>query len=358
MFCQVLLDRQPEAQQGAFLAAITAKGATPEEIAGSWEAIYEVDTTKVSPRVSGYLVENCGTGMDTLQTFNISTAASVVGAAAGINMAKHGARAITSCCGTIDILETLGVDVECDVEVVQKSIENAGIGIFNGMSPKVHPGGLGRILSKIRFGTILNIAGSLANPARPRYAVRGVYSKDLVVPIANSMREIGYLRAMVVHGLSKKGDKGMDEISPSGKTFVAELSEDGGISQYEFTPEDFGVEPIDEEFLVPSDDRTTEAIEFLRVIGGEERGPKEDVVCMNAAPILYIAGKVLNLREGFMVSREIVRSGKALDKLGHWVREQNSDPRSGEDTFRRMIEKANLGLKLGTLADSVPLMRA
>lgn len=155
-FSQILSNRQTDMQQGAFLAALTAKGATPEEIAGGWEAIYHLDTVKVELVTDQPLVDNCGTGMDTFKTFNISTAASIIAAAGGIRMAKHGSRALTSFCGTIDIIEELGVDVECDVDIVKQSIENAGIGIFNGMSSKVHPMALGRILSQISFGTVLN----------------------------------------------------------------------------------------------------------------------------------------------------------------------------------------------------------
>ena len=138
-FHPILLNEQPDLQQGAFLAAITAKGPTPEEIAGIWEAIYEVDTVKVRPEVSGPLVENCGTGMDSIKTFNVSTAAALVAASDGVFIARHGARAITSRCGTVDLLESLGIDMECDAAVVKRSIEKAGIGIFNGMSQKVHP---------------------------------------------------------------------------------------------------------------------------------------------------------------------------------------------------------------------------
>jgi anthranilate phosphoribosyltransferase len=337
MFQQVLLDRQPDTQQGAFLAAITAKGATPAEIAGSWEAIYELDTVKVSPLVDSDLVENCGTGMDGMQTFNISTAASLIAAADGVRMAKHGARAITSKCGTVDILEMLGVDVECEVDVVRRSIENAGIGIFNGMSSNVHPEGLGRILSKIRFGTILNIAGSLANPALPKYAVRGVYSESMVLPTAETMREIGYRRAVVVHGRSADGTDGMDEVSPSGVTHVAELKEDGSICAYRLTPEYFGLEPMDEGSLAPHDDRYKEALEFLRVIMGHEGGVRENAVCMNAAPILYVAGKVEDIREGFLRSKELLRNGAALDKLNDWVGEQNSDPERGQAQLGELI---------------------
>ena len=203
-FRQVLANEQPELHQGAFLAALAAKGETPEEIAGSWEAIYELDTVKATPSTPAPLVENSGTGMDALKTFNISTAAAIVAAAGGVRMAKHGARAITSACGAVDIAEALGVDVECPPDVVVRSIEDAQIGLFNGMSQQVHPHALPRILSQIRFGSTLNIAASLANPASPRFALRGVYSSDMVAPTAEVMREIGYEHALVVHG--RNGD--------------------------------------------------------------------------------------------------------------------------------------------------------
>ncbi len=339
MFSAVLSDEQPDVHQGAFLAAITAKGPTPDEIAGGWEAIIELDTIRVSPRISGDLFENCGTGMDGVDTFNISTAASIVAAAGGVLMAKHGSRAITSRCGTVDILEVLGVEVEAEPSIVKRSIEEAGIGIFNGMSPKVHPAGLPRILSKIRFGTILNMAGSLANPAMPRCGVRGVYSKDLVMPVAEAMKKIGYRRGMVVFGLASDG-RGMDEVSPSGKSFVAGILDDGGIETFELTPEDFGAEAVDERLLLPRRDRFEEAVEFLRVLSGMERGPKETAISINAAPLLAMAGKAESLSEGFSISKEIIRSGSAADKLGEWVRAQNSDPLAGTERFELLVERA------------------
>jgi anthranilate phosphoribosyltransferase len=326
LFKQILKNEQPDLQQGAFLAAITAKGATAEEIAGIWEAIYEVDTLKVHPDVQGPLVENCGTGMDTIKTFNISTAASIVAAAGGIIMAKHGARAITSKCGAVDILETLGVDVECDVGLVKKSIEKAGIGIFNGMSGKVHPSALYRILSQIRFGTILNIAGSLANPALPVYGVRGVYSQNMVLPIAEAMREIGYRRAFVVHGRSKDDLRGMDELSTLGRTCVAELTEDGIIREYTIFSEDLGVTKADESSLLHQGNRFEEAIKLLRVLSGVDKGQRREIVCLNASPLLYITDNAGDLREGMDKAADIIDSGKPIKKLKAWVAEQNSDP--------------------------------
>jgi len=209
MFREVLLNEQPDLQQGAFLAALMAKGETPQEIAGAWTAIDELDTIHTRAKFEKPIVENSGTGMDQLKTFNVSTAAAIVASANGVTVAKHGARAITSMWGTVDILESVGVDVECDVATVEKSIQKAGIGLFNGMSPLVHPRALARILSQIRFGSTLNIAASLANPCRPSYGVRGVYSEKLVPIVKEVMKEIGYERAMVVHGFNANRQNGM-----------------------------------------------------------------------------------------------------------------------------------------------------
>ncbi|MBE9482966.1 MAG: anthranilate phosphoribosyltransferase [Chloroflexi bacterium] len=329
MYHQVLLNEQPDLQQGAFIIVLTAKGETPEEIAGSWDAIFELDTMKVSPLTPEPLVENCGTGMDELKTSNISTAAAIVAAANGIYMAKHGARALTSTCGAVDILEALGVDVECDVDTVKRSIEKAGIGIFNGMSPMVHPQALGRILSQIRFGTILNIAASLANPALPRYGVRGVYSKRLTEPVARVMKEIGYKKALVVHGLNADGTKGMDEISSLGETEIAELHEDGRITNYSVVPEDFSIRRATYEELLPSANIEEEALNFLGVLCAKDHTAKCDIVCLNTAPILYLMGKVKDFKEGINKARETIESGQAIAKLRQWVEEQNTCPEAG-----------------------------
>ena len=178
----------------------------------------ELDTTDVPEDLGVPLVENSGTGMDQLKTFNVSSAAAVVAAAGGARLARHGARALTSSCGTVDLLESVGIDVECDVETVAKSIREVGIGIFNGMSAKIHPRSLARILSQIRFGSTLNIAASLASPCRPTHALRGVYAKDVIPKAAAVMKEIGYERAMVVHGFDKNREKGMDELSTIGES--------------------------------------------------------------------------------------------------------------------------------------------
>lgn len=338
MFGEILENAQTDMQQGAFLAALAAKGETAEEIAGSWEAIYHLDTVKVKPQSTGPLVENCGTGMDSLKTFNISTAASIIAAAAQVVMAKHGARAITSRCGTIDILDVLGVDVECEPAIVKKSIERAGIGIFNGMSSKVHPMALGRILSRISFGTVLNIAASLANPALPDYGVRGVYSRDLLHSAPLIMREIGYRKALVIHGLAGNSVYGIDEASTLGETLAAELEEDGSIRYYSFLPEDLGICRASPQDLQPANDINEEARRMVRLLSGEENGPRRDIVCLNAGLILYLAGIAGTIKEGYYNSVEIIRSGRALQKLEDWVREQNTHPEAGVAQLKSFLQ--------------------
>ena len=340
MFSQILRNEQSEMNQGAFLAAFAAKGETAEEIAGSWEAIYELDTVKVIPETELPLVDNSGTGMDSLKTFNISTAASIIAAANGITMAKHGSRAITSYCGTIDILEELGVDVECNTEVVKKSIEKAGIGIFNGMSPKVHPQALGRILSQISFGTVLNIAASLANPALPKYGVRGVYSKEILEPVAKVMKEVGYKKAIVVHGVTEDGTLGMDEASNLGETFIAELKEDGTIVKYSFSPEDLGIKRGTRDEVASLNNLEQEAIRMITVLNGKDLGSRSDIVCLNAALILYLMDQCSTIREGFDKAKDIIASGKAIRKLRDWVEEQNHNPQKGLSKLEKLTQKA------------------
>ena len=322
MFYEILADRQTDMHQGAFLAAMSAKGPTADEMAGSFEAIYELDTVKIFPQIDKPLVENSGTGMDSVNTFNISTAASIIAAAAGVVMAKHGSRAITSSSGTIDILEKLGVNVECEVETVINSIEKAGIGIFNGMSPRVHPKALARILSQISFGTILNISASLANPVMPKYGVRGVNAKELLNSIPYVMKKIGYERAIVVHGTTENEKRGVDEASTLGKTYIAELK-DGEITNYSFEPEDVGLTRTTEEKVMPYQDIKSEAKALKKVLSGEGDRARTDIVCLNSALILYLMDICSTIVEGIELSRAIIESGEAIQKLQEWIEVQS-----------------------------------
>ncbi len=330
-FSCILNDETSAMQQGAFLAALRAKGETEAEVAGSWEAIYGLDTVKISLNDDLCIVENAGTGMDTFKTFNISTAAAIVAAAAGVRMARHGARAITSVCGTVDMAEALGVDVECGADVVAKSIADAKIGLFNGMSPKVHPSALGRILSQIHFGSTLNIAASLANPVMPKVGVRGVYDRQMILPVIRVMKEIGYRRALVFHGEVNGTGKGMDEASVCGTTWCARLDEKGGITEFVIDPKEIGVGNHDPAALSPEADIGTEARRFVDLIRGRENGnsPRRHAIVLNAALILQVAGRAGSLASGIADAANTIDTGKAWDTLQRWVTAQNREPEVG-----------------------------
>ena len=339
LFSQVLLDQQSEMQQGAFLAALKAKGETVEEIAGSWDAIYNLDTIKLSPQLKQPLVENCGTGLDKVNTFNISTSASIVAAAAGVAMARHGSRAISSNCGTIDILEELGVGVECPPELIVKSIEEVGIGVLNGMDSKIHPTALGRILAKISFGSTLNIAASLANPVYPKYGVRGVYSRDLLIPVAKVMHKIGYKKAIVVHGLAEDGISGMDEASTLGRNYLVEIDESAQLKEYSFDPSSLGIEKASSKDILPFKDRESEAIELLRNLKGKGKKARVDIIALNTALILYLMDYHNQLQSSYQAAQEIINSGKAIAKLKEWVQVQNTKPGEGLNKLEGLLAK-------------------
>ncbi|MDH3930242.1 MAG: anthranilate phosphoribosyltransferase, partial [Deltaproteobacteria bacterium] len=339
MFTQVLEGEQPELQQGAFLAALAAKGETPEEIAGAWEAIREIDTIKVEPKVDGPILDNCGTGMDPLKTFNISTTASILAAAGGVVLARHGARSITSKCGTVDVAEALGVDVEGGVEVAKKSVEKCGLGLFNGMSPLVHPKGLFRILSQIRFGTTLNIAGSLASPILPHLGVRGVFSPEMVDRVAEVMREIGYKEAYVFHGFKDDGQPAMDEISNLGPTIFCRLNERGHLEKFILEPEELGVKRAKAEELAPAGSPDKEAVGLVRLLAGQANGARQDAVCLNTAPMFILARRVEDFKAGVELARELIFSGKGLVKLEEWVSCQNRESQVGQARFESVLKK-------------------
>lgn len=337
-FCKVLNNQVNDMQQGAFLAALTSKGETAQEVAGGWQAIYELDTNKVD--LSDLtIVDNCGTGMDTFKTFNISTAASLVAATDSVHVARHGARAISSSCGTVDMAEMLGVDVECSVDLVAKSIREAGVGLFNGMSPTVHPMALGRILSQIHFGSPLNIAASLAHPAMPKIAVRGVYSKSLLLPVAQVMQQIGYSRALVVYGEIDNSDKGMDEVSACGKTLIAQLH-NGKINEYAVTPKDFDLKTHTPDTISADANRESAALKMYELLTGKGDEARSDAVALNAGFILYLAGAYDTLQASVAKAKEILLSGEVVTTLQKWVKTQNSNPEAGLEKLNK-IEKGS-----------------
>ncbi len=334
---QICEETQSDLQQGAFMAALAAKGETSDEIAGTFEALYELDTTKVKVEVDGPLIDNCGTGADTLKTFNISTAAAVVSAASGLNVVRHAARAISSNCGAIDVIEALGVNVEAGPEIPKQSIEKAGIGAWNAFLPSIHPRTLGRVLSQVRFGSTINIVGPLLNPTMPPLKVMGVPNLDMIDVEARTLRALGFERAFVMHGLDDSSDKGMDELSVLGVSYFAELGRDGTITHGRLDPHDFGIERAAYEDIASSRDVNRDAATLLRVILGKAKSSQADIVCLNAAPLLYVSGVVATLEEGVARARQAISDGSALSKLRNWVTWQNETAEDGQATLEKMI---------------------
>jgi len=340
-FTTVLSNTTTDIQQGAFLAALTAKGETASEVAGAWEAIYTLDTTKVGLDLA--CVENSGTGMDTFKTFNISTAAAIVAAAGRVPMARHGARAITSVCGTVDMAEALGVDVECTADVVAKSIRTAGLGLFNGMSPHIHPNALGRILSQMYFGSTLNIAASLANPALPAMGVRGVFAREMIMPVAEVMREIGYKSAIILHGAVGDSGLGMDEASVCGTTHCARVSTDPDsgrqeIEPFTIDPKALGLFSSQSRDLAPDPKPGREVLRFAGLMAGKENGARKDAVLLNTGLIFLAAGKATDLDQGIEQAARLLETGKAFETLENWVAaQQTQDSAKGLATLHALV---------------------
>ncbi|MFH1567299.1 MAG: anthranilate phosphoribosyltransferase [Gemmatimonadota bacterium] len=333
---QICEEEQTDLQQGGFIGALKAKGETPEEVAGTFEALYEYDTLKVQVTTPEPLIDNCGTGADALKTFNISTGAAIIGSACGLYVVRHAARAISSNCGAIDVVEAFGVNVESAPEVPKQSIEKAGICAWNAFLPTVHPKTLARVLSQIRFGSAINLVGPLLNPTMPTYKVMGVPALEMIDIEVRTLRELGFKRAFVMHGLDEASDKGMDEVSTLGRTEVAELDENGEITRRTIKPEDFGIQRTTFATIASSRDVQRDALTLLRVLAGKDRGPGRDIVCLNAAPLLTVMGKARDLKEGVEMARRAIDDGRALAKLRAWVTWQNHRPEDGIPTLDKM----------------------
>ncbi len=334
---QVCEEAQSDLQQGAFIGALKAKGETPEEVAGTFEALYEYDTIKVKVSTPEPLIDNCGTGADTLKTLNISTGAAIIASSLGLYVVRHAARAISSNCGAVDVVEAFGVNVESAPELPRKSIENAGICVWNAFLPSVHPRTLARVLSQIRFGSAINLVGPLLNPTMPEYKVMGVPNRQMIDIEVRTLKELGFKRAFVMHGLDDNSGQGMDEVSTLGTTHVAELREDGSIENYEIAPEDFGIPRGTFEEIASTRDVQRDALALLRVLAGKDTGPRADIVCLNTAPLLYVMGKAGSLKQGVEMARQAIADGRPVEKLRDWVTWQNDKPEDGIPKLETLI---------------------
>ena len=292
------------AQIAAFITALRIKGETVDEITGMAQVMRE-KSLKVA--TDGFLVDTAGTGGDGQDTINVSTIAAVVAAAAGVKMAKHGNRAASSACGSADVLEGSGVKVNLSPEGVKRCLDEVGIGFM--FAPVFHPAmrHAGPPRREIGIRTVFNILGPLTNPAGAQAQVLGVADPTLGDKMAQALGRLGTRRAMVVHG-----DDGMDELSITGPTQVWEVSE-GKVRSYTVTPEDAGLPRSTLDSIKGgSVERNVEV--FRSVLEGAG-GPPQDVVLLNAAATLVVAGQATDLKDGASKASEAISSGAAAEKL-------------------------------------------
>jgi anthranilate phosphoribosyltransferase len=304
------------AQIGAFLVALRMKGETIEEITGCVRTMRE-KATQVKVDLGENVIDTCGTGGDKSGTINISTLSAIVAAGAGVKVAKHGNRSVSSLCGSADLLEALGVNISLTPEQVAECISKAGIGFM--FAPGFHSAMKHAIgpRKEMKIRTIFNILGPLTNPAGVKRQIMGVFAKDLVEPIAHVMKNLGAEQAMVLHG-----DSGLDEISITGPTFVAHVS-GGKVTTEEVSPEDLGIKLSSlEEIQCEDVDQNKEAA--LEILTGETTGAKRDVVLLNSAAAVIVGGKAETFEQGISAAAESIDSGKAKEALDSFIEISNS----------------------------------
>lgn len=322
---EILSGQCTDAQIAALLVALHMKGETVEEIVGFAEAIrtaatplyvHQNLTVDVSGTERDALVDTCGTGGDASGTFNISTATALVVAGAGVRVAKHGNRSVTSKCGSADVMEALGVNINIPPARVASCLEEVGIAFL--FAPLMHSAMryVQPARRELRLRTVFNLLGPLANPAQASAQVVGVYSIELVEKLAEALSMLGLRRAMVVHGLD-----GLDEITTTGPTRIAEVRE-GNVHSYEITPEEFGMSRATLADLAGGDVAENAAI--VREMLGGKKSRRRDVVLLNAAAALVVGGKAQGIAEGVSLAGQSVDSGAAASKLAALARFTNA----------------------------------
>jgi len=303
---EIMSGQSTDAQVAGFLTALRMKGETSQELVGFAGVMRE----KAEPLWDGEVLpvlDTAGTGGDRLGTFNISTAAAFVAAAAGVRVAKHGNRSATSRCGSADVMEALGLDIHMPVERLRRAIRDTRIGFL--FAQRFHTS-MKHVMAarmQLKVRTVFNILGPLANPAGARFQVIGVSAPEIMEMMANALNGLNTDHAFVVHGAN-----GMDEVSISSRTHVVEMRR-GEMRQFVISPEDFGMASARIETILGGD-----AIENARIIEsvfGGEPGPRRDVVLLNSAPAIVAGGAAKTWKEGLQLAAEAIDSGAALRKL-------------------------------------------
>jgi len=302
-----------DAQIASYLTALRIKGETVDEISGSAEAMalnaehFKIDAAGV--------VDTCGTGGDSLNTFNISTTAAFITAGAGVKIAKHGNRSVSSKCGSADILKSFGVNIDIDINKYIEVFNTIGIAFL--FAPLYHKAMKYAIGPRREMGirTVFNVLGPLTNPARVKRQVIGVFDKQLCETLANVLKILGSEHVLVVHG-----EDGMDEISISGNTYVSELK-NGKVSSYIIHPDNYGIKARDIKDIQSPDCDTNKKI--IENILNKKDGPAMDTAVLNAAASIMVSGKADNMLDGVEIAYESVMQGKAKEKLEQLVEQTN-----------------------------------
>jgi len=307
---KAIFNEVSDAQIGALLIALKMKGESISEIAGMAKAMRD-SAIRITPKVAGPLIDTCGTGGDGTNTINISTAAAIVVASCEISVAKHGNYAVSSNCGSANVLSELGVGMTLAPEKVQEAIESLGIGFM--LAPVFHPAmkRVAPIRRDLKMKTIFNVLGPLTNPAGAKNQVIGVYDPSLCETLAKVLQILRTERAMVVHG------SGLDEITNTGPTLISELNH-GSVKSYTINPEDFGYTQSTLN-QIKGGTPFENAQQLVQILKGA-KNPGRDVVCMNAGAALYISGKADSLFESARMSEDAIDSGRGLDTLKKLVK--------------------------------------
>ena len=303
---QIMSGELTPVQIAGILIGLRAKGETVAEIAAAAQVMREL-STKVPLSGETFLVDTCGTGGDGAHTFNISTASALVAAAAGAKVAKHGGRSVSSTCGSADVLEALGVNVNLTPDQVAQSVREIGVGFMfapNHHSAMKHAAPVRRELG---VRTLFNLLGPMTNPAGAPNQVLGVFHRDLVPKLAQVLQTLGSRHVLVVHAAD-----GLDEISLSGDTYVAELR-DGKISEYILNPQQFGLKVSPTERLAVHN--LEQATTMLHQSLAPQASAARDIVALNAGAAIYVSGKASSLAEGFAQAQALIQSGAASAKL-------------------------------------------
>ena len=304
------------AQIAAFLTAMRMKGETVDEVVGFARGMRRVAQKVVAGLHGEPLLDTCGTGGDGSSTFNISTVAAFVIAGAGVNVAKHGNRSISSQCGSADLMEGLGVKITFDAELMGKAIREAGIGFL--YAPAVHPAMkyVQAVRIDLKMRTVFNMLGPLTNPAGANFQIAGAFSEAAAEMISSALASLGLQRGLVVHG-----SDGLDEITTTGPTVVFEV-QNGKSLRRVLEPAEFGVAVAKAGDLKGGDRDANVAI--ARAILNGEKGPRRDIVLVNAAAALVIAGKASDFAGGVKMAADSIDSGAARNRLGRLVEFTNS----------------------------------